>query len=117
MTIGEKLKNRRLELSLLQKDVANAIGVCEDSITYWENNRCEPTVKYYPNIIQFLGYVPFEVDTFTLGGQIKLYRYLNGLTQEELALKLDINESTVFQYEKNEHKPNAKTLRKLESLL
>jgi transcriptional regulator with XRE-family HTH domain len=116
-TIGEKLKNRRLELGLLQIDVANIIGVCEDSITGWENNRNEPSIMYYPKIIQFLGYVPFEVDDSTLGGQIKLYRYLHGLSQEELARILDINESTVFHYENNKHKPSPKTLRKIKSLL
>lgn len=116
-TIGEKLKNRRLELGLLQIDVANIIGVCEDSITGWENNRNEPSVMYYPKTIEFLGYVPFDVDSSTLGGQIKLYRYLHGLSQEALALSLDVNESTVFHYENNKHKPSPKTLRKFKSLL
>ena len=116
-TIGEKLKNRRLELGLLQKDVANIIGVCEDSITFWENNRNEPSVIHYPKIIQFLAYVPFEVDSSTLGGQIKLYRYLHGLFQEELARTLDVNESTIYHYEKNKHKPSSKTLRKFKFLL
>jgi DNA-binding XRE family transcriptional regulator len=115
-TIGEKLKNRRIELGLLQKDVANMIGICEGSITLWENNRNEPSIIYYPKIIIFLGYVPFEVDTSTLGGQIKLYRYLHGLSQEELARKLEVNESTIFHYENNKHKPSPKTFKKLKSL-
>ena len=116
-TIGEKLKNKRIELGLLQKDLASIIGVCEDSITLWENNRNEPSKRYYPKIIQFLGYVPFDVDTSTLGGQIKLYRYLHGFSQEELAHKLEVNESTIFHYEKNKHKPFPLTLRKFKSLL
>lgn len=116
VTIGEKLKNRRLELGLLQKDVAKIVGVCEDSITIWENNRSEPYVSYYPNIINFLGYVPFEVDVSTLGGQIKMHRFLHGLTQEQLALKLNINESTVYYYENNKHKPLPKTCKKLNRL-
>ena len=116
-TIGDKLKNRRIELGLLQKDVANMIGVCEDSITLWENNRNEPSIIYYPKIIIFLGYVPFEIDVSTLGGQIKLYRYLHGLSQEELARKLEVNESTVFHYENNKHKPSSKTLRKFKSII
>src|ERR1019366_2491352 len=115
--IGEKLKNRRLELGLLQIDVSKIIGVCEDSITLWENNRNGPSITYYPKIIQFLGYIPFEVDDSTLGGQIKLYRYLHGLSQEELARVLDINESTVFHYENNKHEPSPKPLRKFKSLL
>lgn len=102
---------------MLQKDLANFIGVCEDSITLWENNRNEPSIIYYPKIIQFLGYVPFDVDDSTLGGKIKLYRYLHGLSQTELALKLEVNESTVFHYENNKHKPLPKTLRKFKLLL
>jgi DNA-binding XRE family transcriptional regulator len=116
-TIGEKLKNRRLRLGLLQKDVAQIIGVCEDSITLWENNRNEPQVNCYPKIIEFLGYEPFEVDTSTLGGQIKLYRYQNGLSQAEFAKILGVNESTVFHYENNRHQPNFKTIREIELLL
>jgi len=116
-TIGEKIKNKRLELRMLQIDVANIIGVCEDSITLWENNRNEPQVMHYPKIIQFLGYVPFDVDRSTLGGQIKLYRYLNGLSQKKLALKLGINQSTILDYEKNTHSPSQLILAKLKSLL
>jgi len=116
-SIGEKLKNKRLELGLLQIDVANIIGVCEDSITLWENNRNEPQIVHYPKIIQFLGYIPFEVDTSTLGGEIKLYRYLHGLSQEELALKLNINQSTVFHYENNKHNPSPKIFKRLRPLL
>jgi DNA-binding XRE family transcriptional regulator len=116
-TIGEKLKNKRIELGLTQKAMGGFIGVCEDSITFWEKNRNKPSIIYYPKIIQFLGYVPFDIDASTLGGQIKLYRYLHGLSQEDLALNLDINESTVFHYEKNKHKPSPKILIKFKSLL
>jgi DNA-binding XRE family transcriptional regulator len=116
VTIGDRLKNRRLELGLLQKDVAKVIGVCEDSITFWENNRHEPSIIYYPKIIEFLGHVPFDGDSSTLSGQIKLYRYLHGLSQEELARILNINESTVFHYENNKHKPSPKIYKRLNCL-
>jgi len=112
-TIGEKLRNKRLELGLLQIDVAKITSVSEDSITLWGNNRNEPSVIYYPKIIQFLGYVPFNIDTSTFWGQIKLYRYLYGLSQKKLALKLEINQSTILGYEKNEHKPSQKILAKI----
>jgi DNA-binding XRE family transcriptional regulator len=117
MTIGKKIKNRRLELGLFQKDVAKAIGVSDDSIRFWEKNRSVPQVCHYPKIIQFLGYIPFDVDISTFGGKIKLYRYCKGLTQEKLALKLNINESTVFSYENNKHKPTGETMRKLDVLI
>lgn len=116
-TLGGKIRNKRLELRLLQKEVAKTIGVSEDSITLWENNKSKPYVRYYPKIIKFLGYVPFDIDSLTLGGQIKLYRYLNGLSQEDIGIKLGINESTVFHYENNKHKPTSKILKKIQKLI
>ena len=115
-TLGEKLRNKRLELSLLQKDVAGIIGVSEDTITYWENERATPQVHLYPKVIEFLDYFPFEVDTSTLGGKIKKYRFLHGISQEGLAKKLGVNESSVFHYENGKHKPLLVTLKKMHFL-
>jgi DNA-binding XRE family transcriptional regulator len=53
-TIGEEILNRRLELGLYQKDVALIIGVCEDSVTFWENNRAQPQRKHAAKIAAFL---------------------------------------------------------------
>jgi len=117
VTLGEKLRNRRLELHLLQKDVAGRLGVTEDSITNWELNRHEPHIMHYPKIIEFLGYIPFEIDTSTLGGKIKRYRYLKGISQEQLAKELGVDESTVNHYERNNKKPLRKTMAKLAPIL
>src|SRR4051812_45583526 len=91
VTLGQHIKKRRLELKILQKDVAQIIGVSEDTITYWENGRATPQNRYYPKIIDFLGYNPLMVDG-TLGGRIKIYRLSNGLSQEELAKILEVDE-------------------------
>ncbi len=116
LTIGDKIRNRRLELSLLQKDVASLLGTVEEAIYRWETNRNKPEIKYMPKIIEFLGYFPFEINLGTIGGQIKKYRYLNGLSQEHLANLLNVNESTVFHFEKGKHKPKKETLIKLKAL-
>jgi DNA-binding XRE family transcriptional regulator len=42
-TIGDQLRARRLDLGLDQEDVAARLGVSEDSVCYWENNRVEPS--------------------------------------------------------------------------
>ncbi len=42
---------------------------------------------------------------------------MKGISQEELAEELGVNESTVFNYENGRHKPAAKILRKLQGLL
>lgn len=116
-TLGEKIRNRRMEKGMLQKDVAHIIGVTEESIYNWENNRSEPAICYYPNIVKFLGYFPFEIDTNTLAGKIKMYRYIKGVSQETLAKELQLNESTIYYYENGKHKPLRKVLRKLIVLL
>lgn len=58
-TIGDKIRNRRIELNLFQKEVAQIMGVSEDCITYWENDRSIPQKRYSKKIIGFLGYNPF----------------------------------------------------------
>jgi transcriptional regulator with XRE-family HTH domain len=115
--IGEHIKKRRLELKLLQSEVAKILDVCEDTMTGWENSRSRPLVYHYPKIIQFLGYNPFPSDTSTLGGRIKQYRTEKGITQEALGRLLLVNESTIFHWEKNIHLPSPTKLKSLENLL
>jgi len=55
-TIGDHLRKRRLDLDLLQKDVAEIIGVTEVTISNWENNKNKPPSRYLKKIIDFLGY-------------------------------------------------------------
>lgn len=70
-----------MDLKLLQKDVAKICGVTEDCITNWEKNRNTPQIQFFPRIIDFLGYMPFEVDLTTLSGKLKAHSYINGLSQ------------------------------------
>lgn len=58
-TIGDHLKKRRYELGLRRKDVAAELHVNEFTVCGWENNKKEPSVRYLPRIIEFLGYCPF----------------------------------------------------------
>jgi DNA-binding XRE family transcriptional regulator len=116
-TIGEKLCNKRIELGLIQSEMAKIFGVCPDTITNWENNRGEPQIQLYPRIIKFLGYLPMKIDTSTLGGKIKEDRYLHGLSQEQLAYHLGVNESTIFHCENRKHKPMTKTAKKIKLLM
>lgn len=115
-TLGEHILKNRLEKGLFQEDVAALIGVTSNSITNWELNHNQPDLRFYPSIIKFLGYNPFELKTLTLCDRIQTYRILHGMSQEKLADKLGINESTVFNYEKGNHKPTKKILAKLDEL-
>jgi len=116
IALGEKIRNKRLEEGLLQKDVANLIGVSEDSVTYWEKKRSKPRICYYPKIIQFLGYFPFEIDTSKISGKILYYRYVKGITQRDLAKLIDLDITTIYQFE-NGKTPKGKSYTKLAGLL
>jgi DNA-binding XRE family transcriptional regulator len=102
---------------LLQKDVAGIIGVCEDSITYWENNRYEPHVKHYPKIIQFLGYVWFDVETTTVGRRIYYYRILHGLSRKKFGALIPADASTILAWEKRIHIPPKAKYKKVEEII
>jgi transcriptional regulator with XRE-family HTH domain len=57
-SLGDHIRTHRLDLKLLQKQVADQIGVDKATITNWERNSVAPAVRYLPTIIQFLGYDP-----------------------------------------------------------
>jgi len=59
-TLGDHIRKRRLELGLLQRDVAKIMGVCEDTITGWETGRSNPSKRLIGSIIKFLNYNPFD---------------------------------------------------------
>ena len=57
--MGDHLRKKRLDLGLLQRDVARRLGVDTASVTNWEKNHNVPMPQLIPRIIEFLGYVPF----------------------------------------------------------
>jgi transcriptional regulator with XRE-family HTH domain len=59
-TLGDRLRARRLDLGLRQKDVARLLGVTEDSVCYWESGRVRPSSRMIRRIQDFL--VPTGVD-------------------------------------------------------
>jgi transcriptional regulator with XRE-family HTH domain len=114
-TFGNHLRKRRLDLNLLQKEMAQKLGVCEPSIYNWENNQVAiPAIKYIPKIIEFLGYVPFDTATLSIGEEIVIYRRLLGLSQKKLAHKLGIDPCTLSKWERNKRQPPEKFLDEIE---
>jgi len=97
-TIGEHVKKRRLDLGLKQKEIAARLGVHFTSLQLWERGVGDPGVKPLPRIIRFLGYVPFACDR-TPGSRISFLRRCCGMTQEELAARLDCNPGTLWRWE------------------
>ncbi len=48
---------------------------------------------------------------------MRKYRIENGLSQEDLGRLIGVNESTIFSWEKGEHKPLSIKLKLLEKLI
>jgi DNA-binding XRE family transcriptional regulator len=117
VSIGDHIRKKRMELKLLQKDVAKICGVTVDCITNWEKNRSLPQIQFYPSIIKFLGYFPFTVDTSTLVGKLKAYRYLNGLSHNRMGRLMEVDGSTICSWENEENNPPQKKVMKLDLLL
>jgi DNA-binding transcriptional regulator YiaG len=113
ITIADHLRKRQLEVKLSQAAVARRIGVSEDTITYWENGRTVPLISAVPAVIAFLGYNPYEVDTSTLGGKVKQFRLMKGLSLKNFAKMLRVAPSTVKSWEDNEFTPASNNYKRL----
>jgi len=85
-TIGDHIRKRRIELGLLQREVAEIIGVTESSVWNWEHG-VEPEQHYNPKIIKFLGYIPFDCPDDTVG-RLAWYKRATGLTLKELGQRM-----------------------------
>ncbi len=106
----------RLDRGLSQSQVAEALNVTTDTVTYWETNRCEPTAKFAKRIIEFLGYMPFQ-ETDTFAKRLYWARLTAGKTQEEIAKELDCDESNLRRLELGTQSPLRKTREKIEQFI
>jgi len=117
ITLGEHIRRRRMDLKMSQAAVARSLGVVEDCITYWENHRSEPKVSYYPRILTFLGYSPWQLDISTLQGRLKEYRYRHGLSYKKFGMIFGMDAAHIKKLEEGSTVPFRKTIAKLEHLL
>ncbi len=102
--LGDHLRKRRLDTGLLQKDVAEKIGVTTGTIYDWERQRTQPEIRFIARIIEFLGYDPIpEPESFP--EKLKTHRLKMGLSQKKLAIKLGIDPGTIGGWETGRHKP------------
>jgi hypothetical protein len=58
--VGHHLRKRRLELGLLQDQVADQLGANPSTYRCWENLVATPGKNVRANVVGFLGYDPFN---------------------------------------------------------
>lgn len=115
-SLGDIIRNMRLEKHLFQKELAQLFSVSEETVANWENGNSEPQIQYFPQLISFLGSFPWEIDTNTLGGKIKEYRYKNGLSQKEFGKIMGVNATTIGSWEVGECSPRQLVMEKIRKL-
>ncbi|MBI4467761.1 MAG: helix-turn-helix domain-containing protein [Acidobacteria bacterium] len=112
-TLGDHLRKKRLNLGLLQREVAKQIGVNLDTIWNWESNATTPSLPMMPGIIGFLGYSPC-VGASSLAEKLAVYRRTRGLSRKELAEQLGVDPGTLARWEGGTGKPGRKHLERIE---
>jgi transcriptional regulator with XRE-family HTH domain len=104
-TLGDHIRKKRLDLGLLQREVAQKIGASEASIHNWEIGHATPSINFIPKILKFLGYAPFRMPAGNLGEKIRTYRRALGLSQKALAKQLKIDPTTLARWERGKGTP------------
>jgi DNA-binding transcriptional regulator YiaG len=111
VTLGDFLYKKRHDLNLTQKQVA--LDILQTSIANvrgWESNRHEISLDFRPRITEFIGYCPCDV-SLSLGQRLKERRENFGFSIRKLSRILEVDQSTVAYWERNEHKPSKKSRR------
>ena len=78
--------------------MAKVLGVATDTIFNWENGKGIRYPRYYPRILDWLGYDPFP-EPSSSGEEMRFERYRLGLTSQEMASCLGIDQSTLLNRE------------------
>lgn len=111
-TLGDHLRKRRHELGLLQRQVARKLRVTLNTVIDWEKDRVEPELRYWPNIISFLGYDPYP-EPRTLGEKLRSQYRALGIARKEAAARLGMDENTLQRYETGIWSPKSDRARRL----
>jgi DNA-binding transcriptional regulator YiaG len=107
VTLGDHLKRRRIELGLLQRELAKQLGVSEWTLRHWERNTTAPAIRFVPRIIAFLGYDPYPAST-SLPERILAARRRQGICRRELARRLGLDKETLARWERGTRRPRGK---------
>jgi len=92
------LKKARVTRGILQREIAEHMGISHFTYIWWERDRYLPSDKQWKSIIEFLGYYPLLEEISELNWVLAVRRQL-GLTKKALACRLGIDEQTYSKIE------------------
>jgi transcriptional regulator with XRE-family HTH domain len=96
-TFGQRLKKRRRELGLLQREAAERMGVSAETVANWENGKTAPVPAHFGPVVAFLGYDPMPTST-TLAERVRAKRRVLGATHSQIARYLEWDPGTLSRY-------------------
>jgi len=95
----ETILKAKITASAIASRYSKYLDVFQDSITGWGNGKSVPQIRYYPKLIEFLGYNPFHFDKTTIGGWIKKYLIQHGLSIYKLSKLIEVEKRTLASWE------------------
>lgn len=113
-----------MDNNLFIKELAERLGVSEDTITNWEIRNIIPRHKYIRKLRELLlldipaslVYKDYPTTPVTFGQKVKQKRLNLHLAQKELGQKLGVSVDTIRDWE-NERRPVKDGSKKLEKIL
>ena len=103
-------------MGLLQREVAERLGVSYCTVTNWELNRTSPALRCLPRIVGLLGFDPSSSGT-SLGEQLRAVRRRVGYCQDRFARLLGIDPGTLSRWERGLRVPTGRYVRLAEAFL
>ena len=114
-TVADKLQYARLTAGLLQRELAELVGIDRTTLTAYENGQIVEEHMDVKNIMaiaiacgrdKHFCCSPYQIFLAEEpGAQIKAYRKAHGLTQKMLAAMLGVWDTTVKRWEWQKNKP------------
>jgi site-specific DNA recombinase len=98
-TVGDHIRRQRMTLKLLQRDVAETLGVTASTVFNWESNTATPDFRVMPAIIEFLGFNPVP-EPDSAGARLVWERVSQGLSQREAARRMGVDPGTLAKWER-----------------
>ena len=122
LPLGDHIRANGIDLKLRQKDVGaliqgamnpygslhlrrkNRPPIDSRTVFNWENGKTQPSVRFYPAILQFLGYCPVQFPK-TIGERIRLHGIYRGFSISEFTNILSVDPTTVGNWERGAKNP------------
>ena len=115
-TLGDHIRAVRMERGMLQREVAQVIGVRRGTINKWECNRGEPRAVDVPRIIELLGYEPWP-EPNSLIAEMRVWRLRLGLSARAAARRLGVGEATWAVWERGAVSPGERSREQIARLI